>query len=168
MQFLSHRCLNGPERGWEERGEVFHDFLVELNWVVTFLRVVRSKTCRCVCKVCNFIKLFMYRVSMFSHLILLKVLILFFFSILPVDPFHARNPLLSHSSCYFLHQRISSSSLSSSSSRRTPFQFFFRDSLFSISLRTWPYQFNCIYLMQSNTEFYIFIFLSYNIIFNFL
>ena len=42
--------------------------------------------------------LFVYRVSIFSHLSVPKVLFSFF--IFPVDPFHVVNFLLSHFSCY--------------------------------------------------------------------
>ena len=57
---------------------------------------------------------FMYRVSMFAHFSVPKILIFSspFFS---VDPFHIVNSLLSQSYCYFLHPRIS----------RSAFLFFF-------------------------------------------
>ena len=54
----------------------------------------------------------MYRVSMFSHLSVPKVV----FSFSPSIPSILVNSLLSHSSCYFLLPRISRSSFSSSSS----------------------------------------------------
>ena len=73
-----------------------------------------------------------YRIWLFSHLSVPKVL--FSFSIFPCRSIHVVNSLLSHSSCYFLDPRISSYSFSSSS-RWTPYKFFF--SLFI--LRTWPY-----------------------------
>ena len=50
----------------------------------------------------------------------------YFSSFFPVNPFNAVNSLLSHSTYYFLHPRISKSSLSSFSSRQTPSQIFLR------------------------------------------
>ena len=47
--------------------------------------------------------IFLYRVSMFSHLSVSK----FPSPFLPVDPFNVVNSLHSHSSCYFLYPRIS-------------------------------------------------------------
>ena len=41
-------------------------------------------------------------ISMISHIFLPNVLILFFLFISPVDPFHALNSLLSHSTYYFM------------------------------------------------------------------
>ena len=60
---------------------------------------------------------------MFSNLPVPKVS--FFFSpFFPVDPFHIVNPLLSHSSSYFLYSRILRCSFPSSS-KLSSFDFFF-------------------------------------------
>ena len=81
---------------------------------------VTTTTMMMMVTIITMILLFLYTVSMFPHISLHKVLILFFFSIL-----RCRSILCCqfpfHSSCYFSHSRISRSSVFSSS-RRTPFQ----------------------------------------------